>query len=96
MVGWVLLFFSIIAFTGCAGADDVSQGGSGGGGDDDRPGYGLPPGDNDSDLDDGSGWPRWKNPCPGPACDPPRGAHPEWVVDPPPEHQLAPVQEQKN
>jgi len=89
MVGRVLLFFSMLACFGCSGADTSPSGnGSGGGGED--PGYGLPPGDNDSDFDDGSGWPRWKNPCPGPACDPYRGAHPEWIVDPPPDRQVLP------
>jgi hypothetical protein len=31
---------------------------------------------------------RSKNPCPGPACDPPR-LHPEWQVDPPPDDKSA-------
>lgn len=30
-------------------------------------------------------WPKWKNPCPGPACDPPYQLHPDWLVDPPPD-----------
>ncbi len=31
-------------------------------------------------------WPKWKNPCPGPACDPPYQLHPDWLVDPPPDY----------
>lgn len=89
MVGRVLLCVGLLSFVACSGADPGPQGGGGSGGRE-EPGYGMPPSDNDSDFDDGSGWPRWKNPCPGPACDPYRGAHPEWIVDPPPDRQVLP------
>ncbi len=48
-----------------------------------QPGFGGPS-NNDSDMDDGSYWPKWKNPCPGPACDPYRDKR-DQVVDPPPD-----------
>jgi hypothetical protein len=67
---------------GCSGADPGPQGGGGGREDDGH--LGWPPSDNDSTMDDGSYWPKWKNPCPGPACDPYRN-DPRWLVDPPPD-----------
>ena len=30
-------------------------------------------------------WPKWRNPCPGPACDPPPEFKPDWASDPPPD-----------
>lgn len=75
---------AMIALAGCGGADETAgAGGSDGVATPDNGGA-LPPGDDDSSRDDGSGWPRWKNPCPGPACDPYR-QDPRWLVDPPPD-----------
>lgn len=31
-------------------------------------------------------WPKSRNPCPGPACDPAPEFKPEWVSDPPPDY----------
>ncbi|MEY4745327.1 MAG: hypothetical protein RL272_1272 [Candidatus Parcubacteria bacterium] len=73
----------LLVAAGCGGADD----GHGAGGSDTAgaptDGTSLPPRD-DPGRDDGSGWPRWKNPCPGPACDPYRD-DPRWLIDPPPD-----------
>lgn len=80
-----LLTSTCLALAGCG--DDGRETGPA-----EEPNQPAPPGmggpsENDSDMDDGSYWPKWKNPCPGPACDPPRGIHPEWIVDPPPDRE---------
>lgn len=48
--------------------------------------------DHGSNYDDGSAWPKWKNPCPGPACDPPRDER-DWVSNPPPDEDKLPEQQ---
>lgn len=80
---FLLLMGVCLALAGCGDGPET-------GGSDEEPNQPSQPGlggpsDNDSDQDDGSYWPKWKNPCPGPACDPYRGVHPEWIVDPPPD-----------
>lgn len=78
-----LLVGTCLALAGCSD-DGGDTGGSGGGADEPtQPGSGYW-GDNDSSQDDGSYWPKWKNPCPGPACDPPRSRY-EQVSNPPPD-----------
>lgn len=75
----------------CGGTDSAPSGDGGGDGADDGFGGALRSGNNDSDHDDGSGWPRWKNPCPGPACDPPRQDRGDAVINPAPDLMLAPA-----
>src|SRR5262245_24577679 len=83
MMTCLLLLGSAALVSGCS--DDPGPD-AGGGPAPDQPTYGMPSGNNDSDMDDGSYWPKWKNPCPGPACDPPYGrVRPQWLVDPPPD-----------
>jgi hypothetical protein len=80
-----LTFLAVSAVLALAGCGDDGQGR----GETDEeteqpspPGLGGPSG-NDSDYDDGSYWPKWKNPCPGPACDPPKMDRDERINPPP-------------
>lgn len=72
----------LVATASCGGTDPGPQGG--GEQQDGERQLGWPSSDNNSNQNDGHDKPRWKNPCPGPACDPYR-SHPEWSVDPPPD-----------
>ena len=78
--------FLLLTLAGCGGADDAR--GPDGPSAQQPPGEELPLPSNDDDpgRDDGSGWPRWKNPCPGPACDPYRLPYVE-RGDPPPDRE---------
>lgn len=80
----------MLASFACGGTDPDPSGEGGGDVADDDYGGALPPEDDGSNFDDGSGWPKWKNPCPGPACDPPRNTRDE-VINPPPDETVNPA-----
>lgn len=75
------------------GGDDTGHDETGaGGGDQEQEEMPWGYSENDSSYDDGSAWPKWKPPCPGPACDPPRDER-EWVSNPPPDEDELPAQQ---